>query len=58
VQRLPVETDVVADDAEVLAAAGLVVDLGRAQDRLRRDAGVVEAAPARFVALDDGGLLA
>ena len=34
------------------------VDLGRAQDRLRRDAGVVEAAAAGLVVLDDGGLLA
>jgi hypothetical protein len=58
VQRLPVEADVACDHAEVLAVAGVVVELGRAQDRLRRDAGIVEAAPAGFVALDDRGLLA
>ena len=57
-QRLPVDRDVLGDDAELGAVAGLVVDLGRAQHRLGRDAGVVEAAPARLVALDDRGLLA
>jgi len=58
VQGGPVELDVVADDAELGGALRLVEDLGRPQDRLGWDAGVVEAAPAGFVALDDRGLLA
>src|SRR6201996_371627 len=53
----PVDRDV-ADDPELGAVLRLMEDLRRAEDRLRRDAGVVEAATARFVALDDGGLLA
>src|SRR6476620_2257024 len=57
-QRRPVELDVIGDDAELGARLGLVEDLRRAQHRLRRDAGVVEAAAAGFVALDDGRLLA
>jgi hypothetical protein len=36
----------------------VVEELGGVQHRLRRDAGVVEASTARFVHLDDGGLLA
>ena len=40
------------------AVARLVVELGGVEDGLGRDAGVVEAAPARLVALDHRGLLA
>src|SRR6185312_10018648 len=55
-QGVPVDRHV-ADDAELGAVPGLVVDLRGAQDRLRRDAGVVQAAAARLVALDHGGAL-
>ena len=57
-ERLPVDRDVLGDDAELGALARLLVDLRRAQHGLGRDAGVVEAAPPRLVALDHGGLLA
>src|SRR5581483_3085628 len=40
---------------ELLRLADLAEQVGRAQHRLGRDAGVVEAAPAELVALDDGG---
>ena len=39
-----------------LPCSRLRVHVRRAQDRLRRDARVVEAAPADLVLLDDGGL--
>src|SRR5659263_652730 len=55
---VPVERDVLGEDAELGAAPGLGVDLRRAQDRLGRDAGVIEAAPTGFVTLDDGGFAA
>ena len=43
-------------DAEVGGLVDLGDDVGDAQHRLRRDAGVVEAAAADDVLLDDGGL--
>ena len=55
-ERVPVDRGALHGHPELGAVAGLVVDLRRAQDRLRRDAGVVEAAPAGLVALDHGGL--
>jgi hypothetical protein len=43
-------------DAELSGVLDLGEDVGGAQDRLGRDAGVVEAPPAELVLLDDGGL--
>ena len=43
-------------DAEAVRLAHLGEDVGDAQDRLGRDAGVVQAAPADAVLFDDGGL--
>ena len=43
-------------DPELGAVHGLVVELGAVEHGLRGDAGVVEAAPAGLVLLDDGGL--
>ena len=43
-------------DAEVAGLADLAEHVGDAQDRLGRDAGVVQAAPADPVGLDDRGL--
>ena len=57
-ERLPVDRGVLDDEAQLGAVAGVVVELGGVEDGLGRDAGVVEAAPAGLVALDDGGLLA
>ena len=57
--RLPIDRQPARLDPEVGAVAvDVAVDLCRVQHRLRRDAGVVEAAPAGLVALDHGGLLA
>ena len=58
VELRPVERDVGGDDPDRLAVSGLLVDLGGAEQRLRRDAGVVEAAAAGLVLLDDGRLQA
>ena len=43
-------------DAELAGVAHLLQDVGRAQDRLGGDAGVVQAASADLVLLDHGGL--
>ena len=55
-ERVPVDRDVLDHEPQLGAVSRLVVELGGVQDGLGRDAGVVEAAPARLVALDDGGL--
>ena len=57
-ERIPVDRDVLDRDPELGPVADLVVELGGAQHGLGRNAGVVEAAAAGLVALDDGRLLA
>jgi hypothetical protein len=57
-QPLPIDRGPTRLDAEVGAIrADRVKDLGSVQDRLGRDAGVIQAAPARLVPLDDCCLL-
>jgi hypothetical protein len=53
-----VDLDAADLDAEVVSLADLRQQIGRAQNGLGRDAGVVEAASTDLVALDDNGLLA
>ena len=57
-QRLPVDRGLRDLHPELGAVQRVVVDLGRVEHRLRGDAGVVEAAPARLVLLDDRRLQA
>ena len=57
-ERLPVDRRLRDLHAQVRRVLRVVEDLGRVEHRLRRDAGVVEAAPARLVLLDDGRLQA
>ena len=57
-ERGPVERRAVDADAEVGGVLDRVEELGRVEHGLRRDAGVVQAAPTGLVRLDHGGLLA
>src|SRR5690606_9064401 len=51
--RLEIGLDPLRNEAVVLRVLHLVIDLGRAQQRLRRDAAPVEADTAEQLALDD-----
>ena len=52
----PVDRDVLGHHTDLRTVSGLLVDLGGAQQSLRRDAGVVQAAAPRLVLLDHRGL--
>ncbi len=52
----PVDRHVLGDDAELGPVLRLLVDLGGAQQRLGRDAGVVQAAATGLVLFDHRGL--
>ena len=51
-----IKADVARRQTEFLGAVHLVIDLGRAQQRLRRDAAPVQTNPAQIFALDTGHL--
>ncbi len=57
-ERLPVQRRALDREPELGRVLGVVEELGGVEHRLRRDAGVVEAAAAGLVALDHRGLLA
>ena len=55
---LQVEAHLLGLEAEGFGVVEVVVDLGRAQQRLGRDAAPVQADAAQMLALDDGRLQA